>query len=186
MIHKNTSITETHLITYLQNSVSGKAKDLIHAYSCDPSYYQTALNELIRHFGDCTIIVSAFINQLKHWQISFHNKQNFTVFFSFLKRLVQAFQILGFTADFRSSTYKTSYNTNSESQRENTTSFGSEVDRKLSYRTQLRLDSCGFSTMFRAPSSNLRQSESRKHSKNHQFSSFIVCQIEQPANQAIQ
>ena len=52
MIHNNPSITDTHRITYLQNSVSGKAKDLIHAYSCDPSYYQTALNELIRHFGD--------------------------------------------------------------------------------------------------------------------------------------
>ena len=37
MIHINTSITDTHRITYLQNSVSGKAKDLIHAYSCDPS-----------------------------------------------------------------------------------------------------------------------------------------------------
>ena len=36
MVHNNISITDTHRITYLQNSVSGKAKDyLIHAYSCD-------------------------------------------------------------------------------------------------------------------------------------------------------
>ena len=65
MIHHNTSITDTHRITYLQNSESGKAKDLIHAYSCDPSYYQAALNHLINHFCDRTIVVNALINQLK-------------------------------------------------------------------------------------------------------------------------
>ena len=104
MIHNNTSITDTHRITYLQNCVSGKAKDLIHAYSCDPSYYQTALNELIRHFGDRTVVVIAFINQLENWQINFQNKQSFIDFSSFLKRLVQAFQYLGFTADLQSTT----------------------------------------------------------------------------------
>ena len=104
MIHNNTSITDTHRITYLQNSVSGKAKDLIHAYSCDPSYYQTALNELIRHFGDRTIVVNAFINQLENWKMNFQNKQSFIAFISFLKRLVQAFQYLGFTADLHSTT----------------------------------------------------------------------------------
>ena len=104
MTHNNTSITDTHRITYLQNSVSGKAKDLIHAYSCDPSYYQTALNELIRHFGDRTIVVNAFINQLENWQMNFQNKQSFIAFSSFLKRLVQAFQYLGFTADLQSTT----------------------------------------------------------------------------------
>ena len=55
MIHNNNSITETHRITYLQNSVSGKAKDFI-------------------------------------------------VFSSFLIRIVQAFQYLGFTADLQSTT----------------------------------------------------------------------------------
>ena len=104
MIHNNTSITDTHRITYLQNSVSGKAKDLIHAYSCDPSYYQTALNELIRHFGDRTLVVNAFLNQLENWQMNFQNKQSFIAFSSFLKRLVQAFQYLGFTADLQSTT----------------------------------------------------------------------------------
>ena len=104
MIHNNTSITDTHRITYLQNSVSGKAKDLIQAYSCDPSYYQTALNELIRHFGDRTIVVNKFINQLENWQMNFQNKQSFIAFSSFLKRLVQAFQYLGCTADLQSTT----------------------------------------------------------------------------------
>ena len=104
MIHINTSITDTHRITNLQNSVSGNAKDLIHAYSCDPSYYQTALNELIRHFVDRTIVVNAFINQLENWEMNFQNKQSFIAFSSFLKRLVQAFQYLGFTADLQSTT----------------------------------------------------------------------------------
>ena len=34
-VHDNTSISQTHRITYLQNSVSGKAKDLIRGYSCN-------------------------------------------------------------------------------------------------------------------------------------------------------
>ena len=104
MIHNNTSITDTHRVTYLQNSVSGKAEDLIHAYSCYPSYYQTALNELVRHFGDRTIVVNAFINQLENWQMNFENKQSIIAFSSFLKRLVQAFQYLGFTAGLQSKT----------------------------------------------------------------------------------
>ena len=104
MIHNNTSNTDTHRITYLQNSVSGKAKDLIHAYSCDSSYYQTALTQLIRPFIDRTIIVNGFINQLENWQINFQNKQSFIAFSPFLKRLVQSFQYLGFTADLQSTT----------------------------------------------------------------------------------
>ena len=104
MIHHNTSITDTHRKTYLQNSVSGKAKDLIHAYSCDPSYYQKALNEVLNHFGDRTIVVNAFINQLENWQVNHQNKQILIAFSSFLKRLVQAFQYLGFIADLQSTT----------------------------------------------------------------------------------
>ena len=104
MVHNNISITETHRITYLQNSVSGKAKDLIHAYSCDPSYYNTALNEIMSRFGDPSVVVNAFINQLKSWKFnSSYNKQSFIAFSSFLKRLVQAYQNLGFQADLQSS-----------------------------------------------------------------------------------
>ena len=102
MIHNNTSITDTHRITYLHNSVMGKEKDLTHAYSCDPSYYQTALNKLIRHFGDRTIVVNAFNNQLEYWQVNFQNKQSFIDFSSFLIRRVQAFQYLGVIVDLQS------------------------------------------------------------------------------------
>ena len=75
MIQNNTSITDKHRIQYLQNSVSGYAKDMIHAYSSDLSYYQTALNELndelIENFGDRSIIVNAFIHQLEKWQMNY-------------------------------------------------------------------------------------------------------------------
>ena len=105
LVHNNTSITDTHRITYLQYAVTGKAKDVIQAYSCDPAYYSTALNELMSCFGDPTIVVNAFINQLENWKsTNDYNKQNFVAFPLFLKRLVQAFQYLGYTADLQSST----------------------------------------------------------------------------------
>ena len=105
LVHNNTSITDTHRITYLQNAVFGKAKDVIQAYSCDAAYYSTALNELMSYFGDPTKVVNAFINQLENWKsTNDYNKQNFVAFALFLKRLVQAFQYLGYTADLQSST----------------------------------------------------------------------------------
>ena len=89
----------------MQNSVTGKAKDVIQAYSCDPVYYSRALNELMSNFGDPTIVVNAFTNQLENWKsTNDYNKQNFVAFASFLKCLVQTFQYLGYTADLQSST----------------------------------------------------------------------------------
>ena len=85
--------------------VVGKAKEKIQAYSCDPAYYAIALKELMDHFGDPSIVVNAFINQLEAWRPSNdNNKQSFVSFASFLKRLVQAFKFLGFKADLQSST----------------------------------------------------------------------------------
>ena len=105
LVHINTSLTDTHRITYLQNSVVGKAKEKIQAYSCDPAYYAIALKELMDHFGDPSIVVNAFINQLEAWRPNNdYNKQSFVSFASLLKRLVQAFEYLGFKADLQSST----------------------------------------------------------------------------------
>ena len=105
LVHNNTSLTDTHRITYLQNSVVEKAKEKIRAYSCDPAYYAIALKELMDHFGDHSIVVNAFINQLEAWRPNNdYNKQNFVFFASFLKCLVQAFEYLGFKADLQSST----------------------------------------------------------------------------------
>ena len=70
LVHNNTSITDTHCITYLQNAVTGKAKDVIQAYSCDPAYYSTALNELMSYFGDPTIVVNAFTKSIGKLEIN--------------------------------------------------------------------------------------------------------------------
>ena len=100
MVHNNTGITDTHRITYLQNSVSGKTKQIIESYSCNPAYYETALNELMNHFGDPSVVVSAFINQLESWHATDSNNKNSFVACSkrFLKRLVQTIEYLGFQA----------------------------------------------------------------------------------------
>ena len=89
----------------MQKAFTGKAKDVIQAYSCDPAYYSAALDKLMPFFADPTIVVIAFINQLEPWKSSNdYNKQNFVAFASFLKRLVQVIQHLGYTADLQSST----------------------------------------------------------------------------------
>ena len=93
--------------------------------------------------------------------MNLQNKQSFIAFSSFLKRLVQAFQYLGFTADLQSTTLM------------------KKAKEKTPHHLVLKwTEHC--------PSSNLRQSESRKQSNNHQFSSLKICQLEQPTNQAIQ
>ena len=98
--HNNISLTDTQRITYLQNSVVGKAKEKIQAYSCDPVYYPIALKELMNPFGDPSIVVNAFINQLEARRPNNdYNKQKFVSFAFFLKRLVQAVDYLGFKAD---------------------------------------------------------------------------------------
>ena len=99
MDQNNVSITDTRRITYQQNSVSGKAQELIHAYSFNPAYYNTALNEIISPFGD-PVEVNAFINQLENWKCNInYKKQSFIAFFSFLKGLVHALQNLVFHAN---------------------------------------------------------------------------------------
>ena len=89
----------------MHNEVTGKAKDVIQAYSCDSAYYSTALTELILFFGDPTKVVNAFINQLITWNSNNgKNQQKFVAFALFLERLVQAFQYMGCTADLESAT----------------------------------------------------------------------------------
>ena len=75
MVHNNTGITDTHQITYLQNSVSAKVKQIIKSYSCNAAYYETALNELMNHFGDPSVVVSAFIDQLESWHATNSNNK---------------------------------------------------------------------------------------------------------------
>ena len=101
-VHENTSISQTHRITYLQNSVSGKAKDLIRGYSCNPAFYNVALAELESRFGSPQHIVTAYIHRLGNWaHISSQNPHTLVSFFTFLNQLVQTFIKLRFTADLQ-------------------------------------------------------------------------------------
>ena len=67
LVHNITSFTDTHRITYLQNSVVGKSKEMIQAYSCDLAYNPIALKELMDQFGDLHLVVNAFIDQMESW-----------------------------------------------------------------------------------------------------------------------
>ena len=107
-VHDNTSSSQTHRITYLRNSVSGKAKDLIRGYFCNPAFYNVALAELESRFGSPQHIVTAYIHRLENWaHISSQNPHTLVSFFTFLKQLVQSFINLRFTADLQSSTVLT-------------------------------------------------------------------------------
>ena len=50
-VDSNTTISDTHRITYLQNAVTGKAKELIKGYSCNPVFYKPALQDLKSRFA---------------------------------------------------------------------------------------------------------------------------------------
>ena len=66
-VDRNHTISDTHWMTYLQDSVSGKAKALIKGYSCNPAFYKSTLRDLQNHFGDSNYIVNAFIQQIETW-----------------------------------------------------------------------------------------------------------------------
>ena len=68
LVYHNTSLTHTHRITYLQNSVVEKDKENSQTYSCDPAYYPIALKELMKHFVDPINVANASINQLEAWR----------------------------------------------------------------------------------------------------------------------
>ena len=104
-VHTNHSITQTHRITYLQNSVTGRAKDLIRGYSCNPALYDVALAELHSHFGSPQHVVNAYIKRLESWsRVSSQDPHTLVSFTTFLKQMVQSFTDLHYTADLQSST----------------------------------------------------------------------------------
>ena len=100
MVHTNHSITQTHRISYLQNSVTGRAKDLIRGYSCNPAFYDVALAELHSHFDSPQHVVSAYIKRLEAWsRITTQNPHTLLSFATFLKQMVQTFTDFHYTAD---------------------------------------------------------------------------------------
>ena len=103
-VDSNTTISDTHRITYLQNAVTGKAKELIKGYSCNPVFYKPALENLKSRFGDTFIVVNAYIKQLEKWPAAIKSSHSFVSFAAFLKQMVQTFKNLNFNADLNSST----------------------------------------------------------------------------------
>ena len=84
-VDRNHTMSDTHRMTYLQDSVSGKAKALIKGYSCNPAFYKAALRDLQNHFGDSNYIVKVFIQQIETWPSSTSNNRSVVSFASFLQ-----------------------------------------------------------------------------------------------------
>ena len=152
--------------------MSAEAKDLIQAFSWDPSYYQTALNELIIHFDEWTIVVNAFINQLENWPINHQNKKNFNAFMSLLKWLVQAFQYLGFIADIQSTTLL-------KKTKKGSTKTHPGVDRALSHWNPIAPITCWISTFIKPRYWSAWTSHFKKNIKALKFCLFwwLTCQF---------
>ena len=106
-VHDIRSISQTHRITYLQNSVSGKAKDLIQGYSCNPAFYNVALAELESRFGSPQHVVTAYIRRLESWQKISSRNHTLVSFSPYPKQLIQTYHNLHFTADLHFSTVLT-------------------------------------------------------------------------------
>ena len=66
-IHNNCGLSDVQKITYLQNSVTHKARDFISGYSYNRYCYHEAIAELTRKFDKPQHIVAAFLDQLEKW-----------------------------------------------------------------------------------------------------------------------
>ena len=96
-VHSNLSITDTHRTTYLQNSVSGPAKDLIKGYPYNPTFYAAALVDFERRVGDATKLET-------YPQFPLHDAKSITAYNTFSKEFTRIFSDLGFSSDLTSST----------------------------------------------------------------------------------
>ena len=104
-VDSNRSITDTHRITYLQNSVAGPAKDLIKGYSYNPTFYAAALADIEKRFGDADYIVASYIAKLESYpQFPLHDAKSITTYNTFIKEFTRIFSYLGFSSDLTSST----------------------------------------------------------------------------------
>ena len=104
-VDSNRSITDTHRITYLQNSVTGPAKDLIKGYSYNPTFYAAALADIEKRFGDADYVVASYITKLETFtQSPLHDAKSITAYNTFIKEFTRIFSDLGFSSELTSST----------------------------------------------------------------------------------
>ena len=103
-IHDNPALSTVQKMTYLQNSVTDKAKNFIGGYSYNGDFYEEALQEPIRKFGKPQHVVSAYLTQLEQWpRTRMDDPSSFVSFASFLRRLAQTFRLHHFESDLKAS-----------------------------------------------------------------------------------
>ena len=99
-IHNNEDITDTERMSYLQSLVTGPAKDCISGFLCNPNFYSSALQELIRRFGNPQNVVGALTKELEAFKRPAMNDHAALIAFaSLLRKVVQTFASHGFSAD---------------------------------------------------------------------------------------
>ena len=104
-IHNNPDITNTERMSYLQSFVIGSAKECVSGFLFNPNFYNEALNELKRRFGNPQNVVSALTQELETWQRPQPNDHRALISYAaLLRKLGQTFLAHGFNADF-SATY---------------------------------------------------------------------------------
>ena len=105
-IHNNSGLSHAQKMTYLQNSVTHKARDSICGHSYNGDYYHEAITELTRKNGKSQHIVAAYLDQLEKWPKARLDEPNtFVSFSSFLRRLLQTIRLHNFEADLKSSAF---------------------------------------------------------------------------------
>ena len=101
-IHDNPALSIFQKMTYMQNSVTHKARDFICGYSYNGDFYEEALQEIIRKFGKPQHVVSAYLTQLEQWLMTrMDDASSFIRFASFLRRSVQTFRLHHFETDLK-------------------------------------------------------------------------------------
>ena len=102
-IHQNRDITDNERMSYLQTLVVGPAKEAISGYLCNPGFYQDALLELERRFGNPQHVVAILTKEFELWhRPQASNHVTLISYASFLRKLVQTFNAHDFYADLNS------------------------------------------------------------------------------------
>ena len=88
---------------HLQSLLTGEAKALVNGYGCNGDLYAAALSRLQEHFGNSKRIVNGFLDKLPNFRNpNLSNPESYTKYSSFLLKLVDTFQQLGFIHDLHS------------------------------------------------------------------------------------
>ena len=103
-VRDNLSLSDAQKITYLQNSLTDRAKGSVFGYSFNGELYHDAITELKRRFGRPQFVIAACLDKLERWlKPSTDNRDSLISFAAFLRQLLQTFRLHEFTPDLQSS-----------------------------------------------------------------------------------